>query len=431
MFAALALASPVRGAALDLAAAGLPSKELLSRDRALLEKMLKENLLPFWLPGTLDTEHGGYRLNHDGAGTYQGPADKHLVTQARNVWFFARLSMAKHGGEEHLRAARHGYEFLKDRLWDKESGGFYWAVSADGTEPTKPEKHLYGQSFGLYALAEYGVAAGDRAALDLARELFGLLEAKAHDPIYGGYRESFRRDWSPAPPDAMTYMAVPAGVKLMNTHLHLMEALTAFYRATGDPLVKERLTELLLIQSNAVVRKDLGACTDKYRPDWTPLRGPEYDRISYGHDIENVWLLMDAAQALGISAWTLADCYRTLFDYSLRHGFDAERGGFFNAGPIGGPADRREKVWWVQAECLVSALRMFNLTGDRVYYDCFAKTLGWIDKHQVDWEKGDWHAEISAEGQPSGQKAGPWKSAYHNGRAILESMAVLDGLIGS
>ena len=83
----------------------------------------------------------------------------------------------------------------------------------------------------------------------------------------------------------------------MNTHLHLLEAITSFCSFTEDALARERLMELILINSNSVVRKDIGACTDRYLENWQPLTGPAYQRISYGHDLENIWLLMEACKA--------------------------------------------------------------------------------------------------------------------------------------
>lgn len=136
---------------------------------ALLEKLLLENILPFWYPGVIDEEHGGYRLNHDAEGQWLGPSDKALVTQARAVWFFSRLFNSKYGKPEQLEAARHGFRFLKSKMWDHEHGGFYWSVSNDGSEAVESQKHLYGQGFGLYALAEYVRASRDPEAVELAQ----------------------------------------------------------------------------------------------------------------------------------------------------------------------------------------------------------------------------------------------------------------------
>lgn len=419
---------------LSIPLAGPASAERIyskKQTRALLERILTENIVPFWYPGTIDKEHGGYRLNHDAAGQWLGPADKALVTQARTTWFFSRLHDSRYGRPEHLEAARHGFRFLKSKMWDPEHGGFFWSVTDDGSRPVEDQKHLYGQGFGLYALAEYIRASKDPEAIALARELFALLEAKAHDDEHGGYLELFPRNWSRDPADQPRVRATmgsdqPFGRKLMNTHLHLMEPFTTYYEVTKDEQVRKRLVELVFVQSNAVVRKGLGACTDRHERDWSPLTGPRDERVSYGHDIENVWLLIEACNAAGIPNGPLTDLYRALFAYSLEYGWDAERGGFFYMGPFRQPADLRAKSWWVQAEGMVSALYMYRLTGDEKYYAVFEKTLKWIADEQVDWEHGDWHAMLG--GGPPQAKAGPWKSPYHNGRAVLECLEILDAM---
>ncbi|MCG6926871.1 MAG: AGE family epimerase/isomerase [Acidobacteria bacterium] len=423
------------GAALTLllaaaVAAPVSAERIYSKEeaRTLLEKLLLENIVPFWYPGVIDEEHGGYRLNHDAEGRWLGPADKVLVTQARTVWFFSRLHNSPYGKPEHLEAARHGFRFLKDRMWDPENGGFYWSVSSDGSEPAEAHKHLYGEGFGLYALTEYIKASKDSEAIELARELFTLMEEKAHDDEYGGYLELFARNWSNDPADLRQGRESVGrdqspGRKLMNTHLHLMEPFTTYYELTGDDLVRERLVELIFVQSNAVVRKGLGACTDRYERDWTPLAEGFDQRVSYGHDIENVRLLIEACNAAGIPNGPLTDLYEALFAYSLEYGWDAENGGFYYLGPFREPASVKGKSWWVQAEGMTSGLSMHRLTGDEKYYEVFEKSLRWIAEHQADWENGDWHAWVNG---PREGKAGPWKSPYHNGRAVLECLEILN-----
>ena len=120
--------------------------------RAALEDLLTRNILGWWYPEVIDREEGGYRLNHDRDGKYKGPGNKAIVTQARVVWFLSRIARTKYGKPEHLEGARHGVAFLREKMWDAEHGGFYWEVDSKGDRATKPEKHLYGQAFGLYAL---------------------------------------------------------------------------------------------------------------------------------------------------------------------------------------------------------------------------------------------------------------------------------------
>ena len=394
-----------------------------------LEKNLKENIAAFWLTKSLDHTNGGYTINFGPQGEAKGPGTKMIVTQARTVWLFSRLVRAGYGGPEHLEAAEHGYRFLKEKMWDAKNGGFYWEVDTAGKQKLKARKHLYGQAFGLYALSEYYLASKKAEVLDLAIRLFDVLESKSHDKTYAGYLEFFNDDWTTPPSSEPPYMGGGTStLKLMNTHLHLLEAMTTFYRASKTPLARERLLELIDIESNAVVRKGLGACTDKYERDWTPRLEGEFARVSYGHDLENIWLLADACNAAGINNHPFLDLYRALFDYSLNFGYDAEKGGFYDSGAFNMLADQRSKTWWVEAEALVSALYMHRLTKDPKYLPIFLKTYDFIDKYQTDWEHGEWHATITPEGKALGDKAQIWKAGYHNGRAMIECLEMLKAM---
>jgi len=419
LWLALLFVAPFSAAAQEPAA---PAKY-----RPRLERNLKENIAAFWLSKSLDRRHGGYTINFGPRGEAKGDGTKMIVTQARTVWLFSRMARAGYGSH-YLEAADLGYRFLKDKMWDHRHGGFYWEVDASGNQRLKPRKHLYGQSFALYAISEYYLATRRRDVLDFAIRFFRLLEEKSHDKQYGGYVEFFNEDWTTPPASEASYMRSEPGGKLMNTHLHLLEALTTFYRASRLPLARERLLELIAIESNTVVRKDLGACTDKYERNWTPRLGGDYARVSYGHDLENIWLLIDACDAAGVSNFPLLDLYRMLFDYSLRYGYDERNGGFYDSGSFRQAADSRNKIWWVQAEALVSALYMYRLTREPRYLEVFEKTYDFVERHQVDWENGEWHATITPEGRAQGDKAHIWKAGYHGGRAMIECLAVLDSL---
>ncbi|HYP07045.1 MAG TPA: AGE family epimerase/isomerase, partial [Bryobacteraceae bacterium] len=197
-----------------------------------MERNLKENIIPFWLSKSIDKTDGGYLLGHDIKGLPQGnPPNKGIVTQARMVWFFSRLAREGYTPTQTLPAAEHGFRFLRDKMWDKVNGGFFWEVDVTGARQIQPGKHLYGQAFALYALSEYYLASQNKESLDLANTLFRAMEGKAYDKEFGGYRESFKVDWSEMPPTERHDMG-PSNLKLMNTHLHLMEAIATYYRAS-------------------------------------------------------------------------------------------------------------------------------------------------------------------------------------------------------
>jgi cellobiose epimerase len=390
-----------------------------------LEKNLRQNIVPFWLQKTLDPTNGGYTINFGLKSEPLGPGVKMIVTQARQVWLFSRLVREGYGGKKCQDAAGLGYRFLKEKMWDKKHGGFYWQVDATGNKVLLAGKIMYGQTFGLYAVAEYYLACKKPEALTFAREIFELMEAKAHDSMYGGYCETFAEDWT-IPTLTRSYLGTLPDTKTMNTHLHLLEAMTSFYRASALPLARERLLELLHIQSTTVVRKNVGACTDKYQRDWTPMLDGENAQVAYGHSLENIWLLIDACDAAGISPSPLRDLFQVLFNYALKYGVDEKKGGFYRSGNIvTNRVTDRNKVWWVQAEALVCSLYLYRLTQDTKYLEVFARTYDFIDVYQVDWHNGEWYATITPKENPEGNKADQWKAGYHNGRAMIECLTIL------
>jgi len=401
----------------------------LERVRALaprIEQNLRENVIPFWFPRCVDTTHGGYTVHYGPKGEPLPGGVKMIVTQSRQLWLASALLRSRYAPPGLRGAADHGFRFLRDVMWDKTHGGFYWQVDVTGKQVMRPQKHLYGQAFAVYAISEYAIATGDKEALAFALQAFRLIDAKAHDAVHGGYREYFAADWSAPPAGDTSPLGAAADVKLMNTHLHLLEAFATLLRASADPVVRERLIELVGIETHAVVRVGWTAHTDRHQADWTPILDAAAARVSYGHDIENIWLVSDALDALNQPVAPYTDLFRNVFAYSRQHGWDDAKGGFYDSGPKGQPADRRQKVWWVQSEVIVAALEMYRQTKDPAYLDIFDKTWRFIDTAQTDWTNGEWFESIAPDGTPSrGNKATAWKGGYHNGRALLQ---VLDRL---
>jgi mannobiose 2-epimerase len=405
-----------------------------------LKEVLTENVLGFWFPRCIDDEHGGFITSYDRQGEFAGNGNKQIVTQARMVWLTARLAREGYG-DEYRDIADDGFDFLVDAMWDDDSGGFVWEVERDGTT-SKPNKHLYGQSFALYALSEYYRATEDDQAAEYAHELVEVMDEQAKDDDHGGYVEYFTPDWEPIT-EGQTYLeniepdwspkesgdtVLDPTLKLTNTHLHLMEAFTTYQRAFDTDRGRQRLHELLNIVTNTVYRKKRGFCTDKNDPDWTPkLDDEDFRIVSYGHDLEGVWLAMEAADALGVSSDLFTDLFETLWEYSLEYGYDDDLGGFYFYGGFDEPASFRIKAWWVQAECMTSALRTYEHTGDEQYLDVFEETWEFIREYHVDEEYGEWHSGIDGT-EPVGRKGAVYKAAYHNGRALLECIAALERL---
>ena len=134
---------------------------------------LLNNIIPFW-KGLRDDEYGGYYgwLGYDLV--LDKKAVKGCILNSRITWFFSNAyTLLK--DESLLEEAKHGFAFMKEHCMDKENGGIFWSIEYNGV-PSDTTKHTYNQAFAIYALSSYYEASGDEQALDMAKELFHIIE---------------------------------------------------------------------------------------------------------------------------------------------------------------------------------------------------------------------------------------------------------------
>jgi mannobiose 2-epimerase len=388
-----------------------------------MEANLHKDILDKFFPAAVDERGGGFHENFALDWTRQPGDAKSIVYQSRLTWTSAQAAQrfpAK--ADLYLAMTRRGAACLADKMWDKEGGGFFWTISP-GSQSAKAMKQMYGHAFGIYALAASYQATKDPSALDLAKKAFLWMENHAHDSIHLGYFENIGPDRKPANPGQGNAVGAGAGQKSMNTSIHLLEALTGLYQVWPDPLVKQRVQEMLEICRNRFYSEP-GYLVQFASRDWQSTLSPD----SFGHDVEAGFLMVEAAETLGqgddARNWTAA---RHLVDHALECGWDKERGGLYDAAVIN-PAGavtgevRTEKIWWVQAEHLNALLLQHEHAGRETsrYWDAFVKEWDWIRHSQVDPVNGGWWPTVRAEGTPASRvKADMWTECYHQGRALL------------
>ncbi len=404
--------------------------------RSLSEKcnqQLKSSIVDFYLPHCVDQTNGGYLETIDADGKFCESEYKFLTLQSRQMWFFCQLAINGIEKEESLAAAKSGYDFLQAHFLDKENGGYFSRVKMDGDE-FDTRKHIYLNAFTLYGLAAYYNATGDGEALAAALNLFETFEQKAYDKANGGYREFFYADWTEiTDPHEPRFIGVP-GTKTYNSHLHIMEAFTELFRAAPSDRLRERIAELIVINTSTVRHPNHPCNIDGWTNQWKMLPDKSNLRVSYGHDVECAWLVFDAARTIGWSLKPFETWAVATVDHSIAYGFDGEHGGFFYSGPLGQESDDRKKEWWTQAEALVSMLEMYKLTGDQKYIDVFTKTFAFVQQHQIAKAKdgGGWWATRNIDGGTHSNKSrtSTWHGAYHNGRAMIQCQKILKELAG-
>jgi cellobiose epimerase len=405
------------------------------RDRQLADQIEAELRaeIDAWYPRTLDREFGGFLSDFDYAWRPTADQNKMIVTQARHLWTLSRIAGRYPERPEYAEFARHGFEFLRDRMWDPQHGGFFWMVTRAGEPVPSAEgdlrKTLYGNAFAIYALAAYHSHSGNPEVLQLAQRAFHWLDRHAHDPVHGGYFEHLARDGTP---DTTGYP------KDYNSGIHMLEALAELHLTWPDPLVRSRLEESFHIIRDRVVAPQ-GYMRLYFTPDWTPLSlrdsSEAYiranlgrDHASPGHDIETAFLLLEAAHALGIDEDPETHrIARRMTDHSLDVGWDPATGGLFDAGFFFRGQDsmtvlRRTKAWWAQAEALHTLAIMARLyPEDPRYRDKLHQQWQHIRTYLIDPEHGGWYPN-SLDTDPNSRmsrKAQVWKGNYHTVRSLM------------
>jgi cellobiose epimerase len=408
-----------------------------------LSKSLNNELLDVWYPRTIDSIYGGFLSDFDYKWEMKGPQNKMIVTQSRHVWTCSTVAeFYPEKKNYYLKIASHGVQFLKEKMWDHKLGGFFTLVDQQGNvlksgKADRVMKEAYGNAFAIYGLSAYVRQTNDTSVLSLAKKAFRWLDKHSYDPQFGGYFQFLEADGTPLKDG---FQGVPP--KDQNSSIHLLEAFTELYRVWPDPLVKERLLMMLgLIRDKITTPKgylqlflnqDLSPLS--YRDSTEEVRKKKWflDHISYGHDVETAFLMLEASEIADLKNDTLTlRKAKKMVDHSLLSGWDKSAGGFYEAGYYFKSQDtvtiiKDTKNWWAQAEGMNSLLMMAELfpNDPHNYKSLFLKEWEYIKTYLIDHEHGDWYPNgIDKEpGEKLAMKAQIWKGNYHNSRALMNCM---------
>ncbi|HZH55087.1 MAG TPA: AGE family epimerase/isomerase [Sphingobacteriaceae bacterium] len=368
---------------------------------------LTENILPFWAEHSPDPSGGFYgTLLFDG--TPKPDAEKGGILNARLVWTFSAAYRILED-ENYKMLADRAQRYFIDHFVDKEYGGTFLTVKADGS-PLAMQKMTYQNAFAIYGLSEHFRATGNKESLRTAIDIYKKMIEYAYDPVNGGFIEAFTREWQ---------MINQGSPKTMNNNLHVLEALTNLYRVWKDPGLQNQLREQIDVMSNKVLDQNTWHERLYLTMDWQNQR----DIDSYGHDIEFSWLLVEAAEVLGDET-VLEDARRIAVNVAavqLDQGTDSKGAMMYEKS---GDHLNDNLEWWPQAESVIGFLNAWQISYDRKFLDAAVRTWEWIKIYMIDREYGEWHRNVHPDGTPvKGRvKADQWRCPYHNSRMGFEVM---------
>ncbi|MEJ7767209.1 MAG: AGE family epimerase/isomerase [Chitinophagaceae bacterium] len=411
-----------------------------ARIAAEIDHSIRTELLNKWYPQSMDIQFGGFLSTFTYDWKPTGDQEKMIVTQARHTWSNARAAQVYPGISYFNKGAASGFAFLKEQMWDKKNGGFYTLVDRHGNvKQGGISKDAYGNAFAIYALSTYYQASGNNEALQLAKNAFMWLEKHSHDPVYKGYYQHLTREGDPIKRDDTTPSVSDLGYKDQNSSIHLLEALTELYSVWPDTLVRLRLQEMLVLIRDTITSKK-GYLVLFFQPDWSPvsfseatqeviLKHRNLDHVSFGHDVETAYLLIEASHVLGLKHDSITlRVAKNMFDHALQYGWDTSVGGFYDEGYyFTGKSKltiiKDTKNWWAQAEGLNTLLLMADLfpNDSLKYFNKFLTQWKYIQQFMIDHIHGDWYqGGLDKEPeQKTALKGHIWKGNYHQLRSLI------------
>lgn len=373
-----------------------------------------QHILDYWSKNSIDQINDGFIGERTQLNEIVPNASKGIILNSRILWSFSAASN-HYKTDKYKAICERSYDYLETFFKDEIHGGVYWELNIEGT-PTNKRKQVYAQAFMIYALSEYYLFSNNKDALDWAIEIYNLIEEYANDQKNKGYIEAFNENWSPI--EDMRLSDKDTNVaKTMNTHLHVLEAYTNLYKVYKNKSLKKNLEDLiqLFFHKFLTSKNHLNLFFDE---EWN-LKS---NIVSYGHDIETAWLLIEAAKVIKNDE-LLSKTKKTavlIAETFIKEGVDIDGGVYNEYNPTANKLDG-DKHWWPQAEALVGLHYAYTITKDEKFLTVSTEILDFIKQHIVDYTNGEWFWRVDKNQKlyTTDYKMGMWKAPYHNSRACM------------
>lgn len=376
----------------------------------LYKNELLDNVVPFWLTYSQDTQFGGYFtcLLRNGQ---VFDTDKFIWLQGRQVWFFSFLYNKVEKRKEWLECAIQGGEFLKKYGHD---GNFNWyfSLTRDG-KPLVAPYNIFSYTFAAMAFGQLSMATGNKEYEEIARKTYGRILEKMKNP---------KGQWNKIISGSRDLKGFALPMIMCNLSLEIEKVL--------DRDVMEQTIELCIHEvMDVFYRPELGVIVENVTMDNQLSDSFEGRLLNPGHSIEAMWFMMDLGERLN-----RLDLIQKSVDISLkmlRKGWDEQYGGiFYFMDRLGYPTQQLEwdqKLWWVHIETMISMLKGFLLTGNTDCLNWFEKVHDYTWAHFKDPEYPEWFGYLNRQGEVLlPLKGGKWKGCFHVPRGLYQCWQILE-----
>lgn len=380
-------------------------KEGFANQSALTNTSIKhwlfEKALPLWASNGMDFENGGAHEALAFDGSVAPHPKKRLRVTARQIYVYSHAHMMGWQGDAD-KILRHCFDTLVNTGWH-EDGGFIHLYNPDGTVQNST-RDTYDQCFVSLAMAWLWRAKKWPEALSWGKQTLSFMDTHLADNIHGGYFENSEKS-SP---------------RRANPHMHFLEAMLAWYEATGDIDYLNRAEKFIDLFQQHFYDAATGSITERFNDDWSAITDPKADHdIEPGHHYEWAWLLMRYNALRPTDG--LAARARTLFATANAFGHHEKTGAAADTMASDGSSISSRARCWPQTEALKAAI-ILEKSGMAAASKLRADMLQLLFDRYIDGPiEGGWYDAIDTDGQVNAPDM-PSSTFYHIFCALAEHL---------
>lgn len=378
-----------------------------------------KSILAFYEPRVRARDGGFHQCFKDDGSVYNSSL-RHLVSSSRFVYNYA-TAYRFYGTVHYRQWAIDGLDFLTQKH-RQGTGHYAWVI--ENNRVTDNRAMAYGHAFVMLA-ASSCVQAGIEQAEPIIGELWDFMETYFWEESLQAYADE--RDAT---------LALLDNYRGQNANMHWCEALLAAYEATGQKRYLDRASVLAKKFAVDLAENDKGLIWEHYDHQWQCDMQYNIDKpddlfkpwgFQPGHQLEWSKLLLMLNVHRPNPLWTMRAI--ELYDAAMQYGWDSEYDGLvYGFAPDGQFADAH-KYFWVHAEGIAAAWRLYSLTEQQRYCDDYHRLWDYSWCCLVDHRFGAWYRIRNRDGSAFDDlKSPPGKTDYHTMGAcwdVLSCMATV------
>lgn len=358
-------------------------------------------------------EGSSYYLGDDGTPMKERPRETWITSRMAHVYSMGTM-LGHVGSEELVDAALKG---LSSELADKENGGWYPGINADGS--IIEGKQCYAHAFVILA-ATSAALAGRQGAGELLNKALKIFNEKFWNEEEGLACDTWNTEFT----ELSDYRG-------LNANMHSVEAFLAVADATGRDEYRERAGRIIdRVISWAGMNN--WRIPEHFTKDWIPDLECNKDNpadpfkpygATPGHGIEWARLITQWATSTFFDRMSVARyvaAAECLYSRAIEDAWnvDGARGLVYTTDWEGKPVVH-DRMHWTLAEAINTSAVLYRVTGDDKYLNDHSAFLQYLDEEVHDKKNGSWFHQMNEKNEVIGT-VWPGKSdIYHALQATL------------